>query len=55
MAEGFSNPIVAAGVVGLEAMFAARAVTPVEATEVYLSRIARLNPGLLAVTDVDGR
>ena len=53
MAEGFSNPIVEAGVVGLHAMFAARAVTPLEATEVYLSRIARLNPGLGAVTDVD--
>ncbi len=53
MAEGFSNPIVAAGVVGLAKLFAARAVTPLEATEVYLSRIARLNPSLGAVTDVD--
>lgn len=53
MADGFSNPIIKAGVVGLQAMFAARAVTPVEATEVYLSRIARLNPALGAVTDVD--
>ena len=53
MAEEFSNSIVAAGVVGLHAMFAARAITPVEATETYLSRIARLNPGLRAVTDVD--
>lgn len=53
MAEGFSNPIVAAGVVGLAELFAARAVTPVEATEVYMSRIARLNPALGAVTDVD--
>ena len=53
MAEGFSNPIVEAGVLGLAQLFAARAVTPVEATESYLSRIARLNPGLGAVTDVD--
>jgi len=53
MAEGFSNPIVEAGVVGLHAMYAARAVTPVEATETYLSRISRLNPALGAVTDVD--
>ncbi len=53
MAEDFSNPIVAAGVVGLQAMYAARAVTPVEAAEVYLSRIARLNPALAAVTEVD--
>jgi aspartyl-tRNA(Asn)/glutamyl-tRNA(Gln) amidotransferase subunit A len=53
MAEGFSNPIVEAGVVGLRTMFAARAVTPVEATETYMWRIARLNPALGAVTDVD--
>lgn len=53
MAEGFSNPVVEAGVVGLAELFATRAVTPLEATEVYLSRIARLNPGLGAVTDVD--
>ncbi len=53
MAKGFSNPIVEAGVVGLRTMFAARTVTPVEATETYLSRISRLNPALGAVTDVD--
>ena len=53
MAEGFSNPVVAAGVVGLHAMYTSRAVTPLEAAEVYLSRIDRLNRGLGAVTDVD--
>ncbi len=50
---GFSNPVVAAGVLGLTALFARRAVTPVEATAVYLSRVARLDPGLGAVTDMD--
>ena len=53
MAEGFSNPIVAAGVTGLHDLYATRAVTPVEAVEVYLARIARLNPALGAVTDLD--
>jgi aspartyl-tRNA(Asn)/glutamyl-tRNA(Gln) amidotransferase subunit A len=52
----FHNPIVEAGAVGLSALFRDRAVTPSEATEVYLARIERLNPTLGAVTtlDVDG-
>jgi aspartyl-tRNA(Asn)/glutamyl-tRNA(Gln) amidotransferase subunit A len=52
----FHNPIVEAGVAGLAELFRARAVTPSEATEVYLARIERLNPSLGAVTalDVDG-
>ena len=49
----FSNPIVDAGCLGLAALFRSRALTPVEATEAYLSRIDRLNPGLGAVLDVD--
>lgn len=49
----FHNPIVAAGLAGLVKLFAARAVSPVEATQVYLDRIARLDPGLGAVVAVD--
>lgn len=49
----FANPVVEAGVAGLARLFTARAVTPVEATEVYLSRIARLNPSINAFLDVD--
>ncbi len=53
MAEGFSNPIVQAGVVGLQALYAERAVTPAEVCETYLARIDRLNPLVRAVTDLD--
>lgn len=49
----FHNPIVEAGVAGLAELFRARAVTPSEATEVYLARIERLNPSLGAVTALD--
>lgn len=49
----FHNPIVEAGVAGLAALFRERAVTPSEATEVYLARIERLNPALGAVTALD--
>lgn len=49
----FSNPVVAAGVAGLAALFRARAVTPSEAVETYLSRIDRLNPRLNAFLHVD--
>lgn len=49
----FANPVVEAGVAGLARLFAERAVTPGEATEVYLSRIERLNPALNAFLSVD--
>jgi aspartyl-tRNA(Asn)/glutamyl-tRNA(Gln) amidotransferase subunit A len=48
-----SEPIVAAGVVDLTALFQAGAATPVEALAVYLSRIQRLNPALNAFLVVD--
>lgn len=49
----FANPIIAAGVAGLRALFAERAVTPVEATQAYLSRIRGLDGGLGAFVHVD--
>jgi aspartyl-tRNA(Asn)/glutamyl-tRNA(Gln) amidotransferase subunit A len=49
----FHNPIVEAGAAGLAELFRARALTPSEATEVYLARIERLNPALGAVTTLD--
>lgn len=49
----FANPVVEAGVAGLARLFTERAVTPGEATEVYLSRIERLNPSLNAFLSVD--
>ena len=49
----FANPVVEAGVAGLARLFAERVVTPGEATEVYLSRIERLNPSLNAFLSVD--
>ncbi|MBX3478472.1 MAG: amidase [Brevundimonas sp.] len=49
----FSNPVVEAGVAGLAALYRARAVTPLEATEAYLNRIERLNPRINAFLDVD--
>ncbi|WP_415287502.1 amidase [Brevundimonas sp. S1H14] len=49
----FSNPVVEAGVAGLTALFQERAVTPLEAVDVYLSRIERLNPRLNAFLTVD--
>lgn len=49
----FTNPIVEAGLSGLVALFEARAVTSLEATEAYLSRIARLDPLVGAYTDLD--
>jgi aspartyl-tRNA(Asn)/glutamyl-tRNA(Gln) amidotransferase subunit A len=49
----FTNPIVEAGLSGLVALFESRAVTPLEAAEAYLSRIARLDPMVGAFTDVD--
>ena len=52
-AEPFLNPVVEAGVAGLDRLFTTRAITPTEATEVYLARIERLNPQLRAYCDVD--
>lgn len=49
----FANPIVAAGLSGLLALYAERAVTPVEACEVYLSRIKGLDGALGAFVHVD--
>jgi aspartyl-tRNA(Asn)/glutamyl-tRNA(Gln) amidotransferase subunit A len=53
MISDFTDPITAAGVVGLTQMFGAGAATPVEALEVSLSRIARFNGALNAVLGVD--
>ena len=49
----FSNPIIAAGVAGLHALYADRAVTPVEAADAYLSRIRGLDGALGAFVHVD--
>lgn len=49
----FSNPVIEAGIEGLTGLFRARAVTPGEAVDAYLSRIERLNPGLNAFLHVD--
>ena len=49
----FSNPIIAAGIAGLRALYADRAVTPVEAVDAYLSRIGGLDGGLGAFVHVD--
>jgi aspartyl-tRNA(Asn)/glutamyl-tRNA(Gln) amidotransferase subunit A len=50
---GFEHPLIAAGVAGLTALYAARSATPLQAAEAYLGRIARLNPSLNAVLFVD--
>lgn len=49
----FANPIVEAGVVGLAELYRTRAVTPVEATAAYLSRIDRLDGPLHAYLHLD--
>ncbi len=49
----FANPIIAAGVRGLQSLYAERAVTPVEATESYLSRIRGLDGALGCYVHVD--
>ena len=49
----FTNPIIAAGIAGLQALYAERAVTPVEATDAYLSRIRGLDGALGAFVHVD--
>lgn len=49
----FLNPIVDAGVSGLADLYRTRAITPVEAVEVYLSRIDRLNPAVNAFLNLD--
>lgn len=49
----FTNPIIEAGVAGLTDLFTDRAVTPVEACEAYLSRIAGLDGALNAFAAVD--
>lgn len=49
----FSHPAVEAGAAGLAALFRTGVLTPVETTETYLERIARLNPALNAFLDLD--
>jgi aspartyl-tRNA(Asn)/glutamyl-tRNA(Gln) amidotransferase subunit A len=53
MRSGFSDPLVAAGVAKLAALFASHAATPLDALDVYLGRIDRLNPELNAFLAVD--
>lgn len=53
MRSGFSDPLVAAGVAKLSGLFSSRAATPLDALEVYLGRIDRLNPKLNAFLAVD--
>jgi len=48
----FSDPIVAAGVAGLPALYAA-GTSPVDVAEAYLARIERLNPAINAVVELD--
>ncbi len=48
----FSDPVVAAGVAGLPALYAA-GINPVDVTEAYLARIERLNPAINAVVELD--
>jgi aspartyl-tRNA(Asn)/glutamyl-tRNA(Gln) amidotransferase subunit A len=50
---GFDDPLIAAGVVELRAVYAAKTATPLQATEAYLRRIERLNPLLNAFLFVD--
>jgi aspartyl-tRNA(Asn)/glutamyl-tRNA(Gln) amidotransferase subunit A len=47
--RGAENPIIAAGIVGLHALFRRGAITPVEAFEVFHGRGERLNPALNAI------
>ena len=49
----FTNPIIAAGLSGLVELYANRVVTPMEACEAYLSRIAGLDGALGAYVQVD--
>ncbi len=49
----FTNPIIAAGLARLTALFSERAVTPVEVCAAYLSRIERLDSALGAYVGVD--
>jgi aspartyl-tRNA(Asn)/glutamyl-tRNA(Gln) amidotransferase subunit A len=55
MTFDFTDPIVAAGVVGLAELFATRRATPVEALELSLARIARFNGALNAFLAVDAQ
>jgi aspartyl-tRNA(Asn)/glutamyl-tRNA(Gln) amidotransferase subunit A len=50
---GFEDPPVEAGVLGLAALYAQGTATPVEAVELYLERIERLNPLVNAFLFVD--
>jgi len=49
----FQDPLIAAGVVGLTALYAARAAAPLEAANAYLRRIEGLNPLVNAFLFVD--
>jgi aspartyl-tRNA(Asn)/glutamyl-tRNA(Gln) amidotransferase subunit A len=50
---GFEDPLIAAGVLGLTALYAARTAMPLQAAEAYLGRIERLNPLVNAFLFVD--
>jgi aspartyl-tRNA(Asn)/glutamyl-tRNA(Gln) amidotransferase subunit A len=50
---GFSDPVVASGVVDLAALYANGTARPTDVIETYLARIAQHNPTLNAFIDVD--
>jgi aspartyl-tRNA(Asn)/glutamyl-tRNA(Gln) amidotransferase subunit A len=49
MIRGAENPVIAAGIVGLHALYRRGAITPAEAFEVFQGRAERLNPSLNAI------
>jgi aspartyl-tRNA(Asn)/glutamyl-tRNA(Gln) amidotransferase subunit A len=51
--SAFDNPVIEAGLAGLVHFYEDRAITPVEATEAYLSRIERLDPAVGAFVHLD--
>jgi aspartyl-tRNA(Asn)/glutamyl-tRNA(Gln) amidotransferase subunit A len=53
MRPDFSDPLVAAGVVGLAEIFSAGAAKPEDALTAYLDRIGRFNPALNAFLAID--
>jgi aspartyl-tRNA(Asn)/glutamyl-tRNA(Gln) amidotransferase subunit A len=50
---GEANPVVSAGIAGLNKLYKQRAISPVEALEAHLARIARLDPGINAMVHLD--
>jgi aspartyl-tRNA(Asn)/glutamyl-tRNA(Gln) amidotransferase subunit A len=53
MIAGDANPLVSAGIAGLNALHQRRDVTPMETLEAHLARIARLDPALNALVALD--